>query len=403
MSFFNTKKSEEINQSEQIMDIKKIESDLLNFYNQANRMHELTLEAFESFCELEENIGHNKKNKEHKNLIKIFLEENSKCSFRLRVFLGEVDKVIKKLSLDEVSGLQIKKLCYHHLTNLILTREKSDKINSSNINSIETYRYGGDEFVIVIERNIGVEVIFIDLMYLNYFNEIGGHNGGDQAICAAARLIENTLKPLEGKSIKTKDIIDKMISNFNNFKFDNSFNILNKIFFHIDIGYANDGELKEIEEKFKKELESKNVDNKNNLTIEEKREIIVELADIRSSFQKKVSKIYFLMHLFEKSLQDESVKEIFDGYAAFTKKSNIVKSMIANILEYSKNDDDRFKKILEETEKNVIKINKLMISEKKDQRERILYETILFQAVKNLGKRKPEININDIIKRWGID
>jgi len=405
MSFFNLKKTEKVEKKDQdqIMDIKQIESDLSDFYNKTNRMHEFTLEAFEAFAELEEYIGNNSKTKEYKNLLKAFFEENGKCSFRLRVFLGEVEKIIKKLSLDEVSGLQIKKLCYHHLTNLILKREKTAKLNSSNINGIEVYRYGGDEFVIVVERDIGVEVVFIDLMYLNYFNEIGGHKGGDETINASARIIEGTVKEFKDKTTKTKDIIDKITSNFNSFKFDDSFSVLNKLFFHIDIGYANDGELKEIEEKFIKELEVNNIENRNKLTIEEKREILVELSDIRSDYQKKTSKIFFLMKLYRESENNNKLKTIFDGYAAFTKKMNIIKSIILKVLEFSDNEDEQFKKIAEETEKSVIKINKIMISEKIDKRERILHELVLSQAIKNLGKKKPEIDLNNIVTKWGID
>ncbi len=405
MSFFNLKKTDEIedNKAEEGMDIKQIESDLLDFYNKSNRMHEFTMEAFEAFNELEESISKNKQNKENINLIKSFLEENGKCSFRLRVFLGEVNKIIQKLSLDEVSGLQIKKLCYHHLTNLIINREKAEKSNSSNIKDIEIYRYGGDEFVVVIARDIGVEVIFIDLMYLNYFNELGGHKGGDQAIYASSRIIEKTLEGFNGKSTKTKDIIDKITSNFNNFRFDDSFNILNKIFLHIDTGYANDGELKEIEERFKKELENNNITCDNSLTIEEKREIIVELSDIRSDYQKKTSKIFFLTKLYKMSEDNENIKDIFDGYASFTKKINNIKAIILKVLEYSNIEDEQFKKISEETEKSIIKTNKMMINEKKDQREKILYEVVLSQAIKNLCKKKPEIDLNNIINRWGID
>lgn len=408
MGFFDSKKEdskkENFESSNQIMDIKQIENDLADFYNKSNRMHEYTLEAFEAFTELEEFVQSNKKTREYRELIKGFFEENSKCSFRLRVFLGEANKVIQKLSLDEVSGLQIKKLCYHHITNLIIKREKSQKLNSSNISDIETYRYGGDEFVIVISRDIGVEVVFIDLMYLNYFNELGGHKGGDQAIYVSARIIENTLKDFVGKSIKTKDILDKVLSNFKMFKFDSSFSILNKILLHIDIGYSNDGELKEIEDKFQKELNRQGASFSSNiLTLEEKREILVELSDIRSEYQKKIAKILFLLELYKESVLSPEAKEVFDGYIAFTKKSNLIKNFILRILEEGGDDKKQFEKIIAEVEKMVIKNNKAMISEKRDQRERVLYEVVLSQAVKNFSKKKPEIDINNIIKRWGID
>ena len=403
--FNNSKKTErtEDEEKDQIMDIKQIESDISEFYNKSERMREFTLEAFEAFSELEEFISSNKNTKEYRNLIKTFFEENGKYSFRLKVFLGEIEKTIKKLSLDEVSELQIKKLCYHHLTNLIIKRENIEKSNSSNINGIEAYRYGGDEFVVVIDRNIGVEVVFIDLMYLNYFNEIGGHRGGDQTIYASSKIIEGTVNEFKNKAIKTKDIIDKIASNFNNFKFDSNFNILNKLFFHIDIGYSNDGELIEIEEKFQKELENNNIENRSPLTIEEKREILVELADIRSDYQKKASKIFFLMKLYKESENNSMAKNIFDGYASFTKKINNIKAIILKVIESSDNEDIQFKKISEEAEKMIIKINKIMISEKTNQRGKLLYEVVLSQAIKNLSKKKPEIDINNIINKWGID
>lgn len=407
MAFFDFKKNNKKEgidlDSNKRINIKQTELDLLDFYNKSNSIHELTMEAFEAFNEIERDIKKNKENKENIILIKNFLEENSRCSFKLRVFLGEINNIIQKLSLDEVSGLKIKKLCYHHLTNLIIKREKTEKLNSSNINDIEIYRYGGDEFVIVISRDIGVEVVFIDLMYLNYFNELYGHKGGDQAIYASSRIIEKTLESFKGKSIKTKDIIDKIELNFNNFKFDKSFDILNKIFFHIDTGYANDGELKEIEEKLKKELEIRRINLDYKLSIEEKREIIVELADIRSDYQKKTSKIYFLTKLYKMSQDNDKIKNIFDGYASFTKKINNVKLMISKVLDYSEDENEQFKKISEEIERSMIKTNKIIFSEKKDPREKVLYEIVLSQSIKNLCKKKPEIDVDNIIKKWGID
>lgn len=407
MAFFDFKKNNKKEgidlDSNKRINIKQTELDLLDFYNKSNSIHELTMEAFEAFNEIERDIKKNKENKENIILIKNFLEENSRCSFKLRVFLGEINNIIQKLSLDEVSGLKIKKLCYHHLTNLIIKREKTEKLNSSNINDIEIYRYGGDEFVIVISRDIGVEVVFIDLMYLNYFNELYGHKGGDQAIYASSRIIEKTLESFKGKSIKTKDIIDKIELNFNNFKFDKSFDILNKIFFHIDTGYANDGELKEIEEKLKKELEIRRINLDYKLSVEEKREIIVELADIRSDYQKKTSKIYFLTKLYKMSQDNDKIKNIFDGYASFTKKINNVKLMISKVLDYSEDENEQFKKISEEIERSMIKTNKIIVSEKKDPREKVLYEIVLSQSIKNLCKKKPEIDVDNIIKKWGID
>ncbi len=407
MAFFDFKKNNKKEgidlDSNKRINIKQTELDLLDFYNKSNSIHELTMEAFEAFNEIERDIKKNKENKENIILIKNFLEENSRCSFKLRVFLGEINNIIQKLSLDEVSGLKIKKLCYHHLTNLIIKREKTEKLNSSNINDIEIYRYGGDEFVIVISRDIGVEVVFIDLMYLNYFNELYGHKGGDQAIYASSRIIEKTLESFKGKSIKTKDIIDKIELNFNNFKFDKSFDILNKIFFHIDTGYANDGELKEIEEKLKKELEIRRINLDYKLSVEEKREIIVELADIRSDYQKKTSKIYFLTKLYKMSQDNDKIKNIFDGYASFTKKINNVKLMISKVLDYSEDENEQFKKISEEIERSMIKTNKIIFSEKKDPREKVLYEIVLSQSIKNLCKKKPEIDVDNIIKKWGID
>lgn len=407
MAFFDFKKNNKKEgidlDSNKRINIKQTELDLLDFYNKSNSIHELTMEAFEAFNEIERDIKKNKENKENIILIKNFLEENSRCSFKLRVFLGEINNIMQKLSLDEVSGLKIKKLCYHHLTNLIIKREKTEKLNSSNINDIEIYRYGGDEFVIVIGRDIGVEVVFIDLMYLNYFNELYGHKGGDQAIYASSRIIEKTLESFKGKSIKTKDIIDKIELNFNNFKFDKSFDILNKIFFHIDTGYANDGELKEIEEKLKKELEIRRINLDYKLSVEEKREIIVELADIRSDYQKKTSKIYFLTKLYKMSQDNDKIKNIFDGYASFTKKINNIKLMISKVLDYSEDENEQFKKISEEIERSMIKTNKIIVSEKKDPREKVLYEIVLSQSIKNLCKKKPEIDVDNIIKKWGID
>ena len=60
------------------------------------------------------------------------------------------------------------------------------------------------KFASVITRSSGFEILFMDLMYLNYFNEVMGREGGDVAISSAANIIEKTLKTYIGESIKNK-------------------------------------------------------------------------------------------------------------------------------------------------------------------------------------------------------
>ncbi len=402
MGIFQQKKAD--TKPDEFINIERLETDLAEFYNVTDQMRENTLDIFEVFNKLEPSIKSSKENRENKEIIKKFLEKNSKDAFMLRIFLKYMGDTIRKLSTDEVSNLQTKKLCYNYLTKLLTTDHKFAKLNNSNINNIKVYRYGGDEFVILVERNIGVEVVFIDLMYLNYFNDLLGHKGGDQAIFSASRIMENTVKNFVGKQIKTKDIIDKLSTNFDNFRFTDEFEPLNKIIFHLDTGYSNDGELKEIEAKYKREIDAKKIKVEyRGLSTKEKREALIELADIRSDFQKNISRMVLLTSLYKESLKNDKIKEILDGYFAFTKKAKYVRAEVESIVDSSKTEDEEFEKIWKDTEARIYKNSFSKFSDERSEQKQILNSIVFAQAFKNLCKKKPFFDVNNIVKRWGLD
>ena len=223
MSFKNNNKSKNIEGNKfNVIDFHNIEGGLKEYINNAIFLQDYSIDVFKDFVEIEKyikvktpEINNNIKN------IKNFLEKNSKNNFYLKNFLEELLNIFNDLSIDSVSLLKNRKIFYSTIFKILESQQKNKHISSKNKGAIlktEVFRYGGDEFIAIITRDIGVELVFFDIMYLNFFNDLFGYKGGDDIIYIASRLIENTLKSFENKATKTRNIVDKILSNFINFQ-----------------------------------------------------------------------------------------------------------------------------------------------------------------------------------------
>jgi len=386
MIFFNKKKNkkEEENQFEK-MDFQKINNEISEYINKTNFLQDYSVDIYRDFVDIEKNIKI--KDSETKNNIKNiknFLENSSKENFYLRNFLENILETFNELSLDSVSLLKSRRFFYTSILKYLGQKKSKLKTNKGIILKTETFRYGGDEFSAIIIRDIGMEVVFFDLMYLNYFNDLIGYAGGDMAIYAASRIIEDTLKSFEGKATKTRNIMDKILENFAEFKFSKEYKKLNKIIFHVDIGYSNDIEIKEIEKEIGKSL-----------SIEDMADIMISLAETRACIQKKSSKLYLLSNLYKLSKNNKNIGNILNGYLSFTKNPFNMEYIIKDVCNNSKND--------KEINEKIVLISIELEKGKKSDRNSILSRKIFDKATSNIIAIVPKISIEEIIKKWGID
>lgn len=390
-----------------IIDFHEIDNKLKEYINNAIFLQDYSIDIFKDFVEIEKyikikppEISNNIKN------IKNFLEKNSKDNFYLKNFLEELLNTFNDLSIDSVSLLKNRKFFYSSIHKALSYKKSKKNISKENkgiIIKTEVFRYGGDEFVAIITRDIGIEIMFFDMMYLSYFNDLFGYKGGDDIIYFASRLLENTLKTFENKATKTRNIADKVLDNFINFKFDKEYNYLNKLIFNINIGYSSDSEIIDIDKEFLKYIKDKKIKNINTvLSIEDNINILVFLAQIRESINKNISKFYLLANLYNLSQKDNRIDKILRSYLMFTKNSFVIESIMKEICKNSKNDDELLNAILLESI-NLEKGKMENIFSIKNSKESILLDRILLKAIDNISANFKKFSIDKVIKQWGID
>lgn len=385
------------------IDFYKINNELSDYINEASFMQDYSVDIYRDFVDVEKKIK-NVDSETRNNIknIKNFLEKNSKNNFYLRMFLGDVLSMFNELSIDGTSLLRNRRFFYYSLKKHLSQKKETKKTNKGLILKTEVFRYGGDEFAAIISRDIGTEVVFFDLMYLNYFNFLMGYKGGDAAIYASSRIIEDTLRSFENKATKTRNIIDEVLEKFSTFKFDKENNKLNKIILHIDIGYSNDLEILEVEKEFINKIKTKKLKIEKDLSFEDRASILLSLAEIRASIQKKNSKLYLLLGLY-KVLKDgkKNVEEILNGYLSFTKNTFLIKEIVEKIYNNSKNEDDLISNMAKqsielEREKSIDNLNLKNIDKKS-----VLSSVIFDKASNNIPAIMSKISIEEVMKRWG--
>jgi len=408
MSFKNNNKSKNIEGNKfNVIDFHNIEDELKEYINNAIFLQDYSIDVFKDFVEIEKyikvkppEINNNIKN------IKNFLEKNSKNNFYLKNFLEELLNIFNDLSIDSVSLLKNRKIFYSTIFKILEFQQKNKHISSKNRGAIlktEVFRYGGDEFIAIITRDIGVELVFFDIMYLNFFNDLFGYKGGDDIIYIASRLIENTLKSFENKATKTRNIVDKTLSNFKNFQFDTEYSYLNKIIFNINIGYSSNSEIEWIKEQFIKYIKDKKIRNINaTLSIHDSVNIMIYLAEIRESINKNILKFYLLTSLYNLSKKDSKIDSIFKSYLMYTKSSFLIEDIVKDISKNSKDEEELINNIILESLK--IEEGKMAnIFNTNNTKYNILLQLIFSKATDNIPANFREFSIDEVIKKWGLD
>ncbi len=408
MSFKNNNKSKNIEGNKfNVIDFHDIEGGLKEYINNAIFLQDYSIDVFKDFVEIEKyikvktpEINNNIKN------IKNFLEKNSKNNFYLKNFLEELLNIFNDLSIDSVSLLKNRKIFYSTIFKILESQQKNKHISSKNKGAIlktEVFRYGGDEFIAIITRDIGVELVFFDIMYLNFFNDLFGYKGGDDIIYIASRLIENTLKSFENKATKTRNIVDKILSNFINFQFDREYSYLNKIIFNINIGYSSNSEIEWIKEQFIKYIKDKKIRNINaTLSIHDSVNIMIYLAEIRESINKNILKFYLLTSLYNLSKKDSKIDSIFKSYLMYTKSSFLIEDIVKDISKNSKDEEELINNIILESLK--IEEGKMAnIFNTTNTKYNILLQLIFSKVTDNIPANFREFSIDEVIKKWGLD
>jgi len=408
MSFKNNNKSKNIEGNKfNVIDFHNTEDELKEYINNAIFLQDYSIDVFKDFVEIEKyikvkppEINNNIKN------IKNFLEKNSKNNFYLKNFLEELLNIFNDLSIDSVSLLKNRKIFYSTIFKILESQQKNKHISSKNKGAIlktEVFRYGGDEFIAIITRDIGVELVFFDIMYLNFFNDLFGYKGGDDIIYIASRLIENTLKSFENKATKTRNIVDKTLSNFKNFQFDTEYSYLNKIIFNINIGYSSNSEIEWIKEQFIKYIKDKKIRNINTtLSIQDSVNIMIYLAEIRESINKNILKFYLLTSLYNLSKKDSKIDSIFKSYLMYTKSSFLIEDIVKDISKNSKDEEELINNIILESLK--IEEGKMAnIFNTNNTKYNILLQLIFSKATDNIPANFREFSIDEVIKKWGLD
>jgi len=408
MSFKNNNKSKNIEGNKfNVIDCHDIEGGLKEYINNAIFLQDYSIDVFKDFVEIEKyikvktpEINNNIKN------IKNFLEKNSKNNFYLKNFLEELLNIFNDLSIDSVSLLKNRKIFYSTIFKILESQQKNKHISSKNKGAIlktEVFRYGGDEFIAIITRDIGVELVFFDIMYLNFFNDLFGYKGGDDIIYIASRLIENTLKSFENKATKTRNIVDKILSNFINFQFDREYSYLNKIIFNINIGYSSNSEIEWIKEQFIKYIKDKKIRNINaTLSIHDSVNIMIYLAEIRESINKNILKFYLLTSLYNLSKKDSKIDNIFKSYLMYTKSSFLIEDIVKDISKNSKDEEELINNIILESLK--IEEGKMAnIFNTTNTKYNILLQLIFSKVTDNIPANFREFSIDEVIKKWGLD
>ena len=408
MSFKNNNKSKNIEGNKfNVIDFHDIEGGLKEYINNAIFLQDYSIDVFKDFVEIEKyikvkppEINNNIKN------IKNFLEKNSKNNFYLKNFLEELLNIFNDLSIDSVSLLKNRKIFYSTIFKILESQQKNKHISSKNKGAIlktEVFRYGGDEFIAIITRDIGVELVFFDIMYLNFFNDLFGYKGGDDIIYIASRLIENTLKSFENKATKTRNIVDKILSNFINFQFDREYSYLNKIIFNINIGYSSNSEIEWIKEQFIKYIKDKKIRNINaTLSIHDSVNIMIYLAEIRESINKNILKFYLLTSLYNLSKKDSKIDNIFKSYLMYTKSSFLIEDIVKDISKNSKDEEELINNIILESLK--IEEGKMAnIFNTTNTKYNILLQLIFSKVTDNIPANFREFSIDEVIKKWGLD
>jgi len=408
MSFKNNNKSKNIEGNKfNVIDFHNIEDELKEYINNAIFLQDYSIDVFKDFVEIEKyikvktpEINNNIKN------IKNFLEKNSKNNFYLKNFLEELLNIFNDLSIDSVSLLKNRKIFYSTIFKILESQQKNKHISSKNKGAIlktEVFRYGGDEFIAIITRDIGVELVFFDIMYLNFFNDLFGYKGGDDIIYIASRLIENTLKSFENKATKTRNIVDKTLSNFKNFQFDTEYSYLNKIIFNINIGYSSNSEIEWIKEQFIKYIKDKKIRNINaTLSIHDSVNIMIYLAEIRESINKNILKFYLLTSLYNLSKKDSKIDNIFKSYLMYTKSSFLIEDIVKDISKNSKDEEELINNIILESLK--IEEGKMAnIFNTTNTKYNILLQLIFSKVTDNIPANFREFSIDEVIKKWGLD
>ena len=408
MSFKNNNKSKNIEGNKfNVIDFHDIEGGLKEYINNAIFLQDYSIDVFKDFVEIEKyikvktpEINNNIKN------IKNFLEKNSKNNFYLKNFLEELLNIFNDLSIDSVSLLKNRKIFYSTIFKILESQQKNKHISSKNRGAIlktEVFRYGGDEFIAIITRDIGVELVFFDIMYLNFFNDLFGYKGGDDIIYIASRLIENTLKSFENKATKTRNIVDKILSNFINFQFDREYSYLNKIIFNINIGYSSNSEIEWIKEQFIKYIKDKKIRNINaTLSIHDSVNIMIYLAEIRESINKNILKFYLLTSLYNLSKKDSKIDNIFKSYLMYTKSSFLIEDIVKDISKNSKDEEELINNIILESLK--IEEGKMAnIFNTTNTKYNILLQLIFSKVTDNIPANFREFSIDEVIKKWGLD
>lgn len=401
--FLKRKNKKEENQLASV-DFQKINKGIDDYINNASFLQDYSVDVYRDFVELEKSIK--PKTSEAKNSIKNiknFLEKSSKDNFYLKNFLQNLLEAFNDLSLDSVSLLKNRRFFYYSLSKILSQEIKKTKSNKGIILNAEVFRYGGDEFAAIISRDAGVEIMFFDLMYLNYFNDLMGYKGGDLAIYTSSRIIEDTLKSFIGKATKTRNMADNILKNFSEFEFNKDNSVLNKIIFNIDIGYSNNLEIEEIEKEFLKDIKGKKIKTDKTLLANERMEILVNLAEIRASIQKKVSKLYLLTKLYDLSEQNKEIRDILNGYLAFTKNPFFIEKIVKDIYIKSKNDRELLDNIIKESIEIEREKEANVFNSKNINKERILLEKIFNKSIKNISIVPNKMSIDNIVKKWGID
>jgi len=240
-------------------------------------------------------------------------------------------------------------------------------------------------------------------MYLNFFNDLFGYKGGDDIIYIASRLIENTLKSFENKATKTRNIVDKTLSNFKNFQFDTEYSYLNKIIFNINIGYSSNSEIEWIKEQFIKYIKDKKIRNINTtLSIQDSVNIMIYLAEIRESINKNILKFYLLTSLYNLSKKDSKIDSIFKSYLMYTKSSFLIEDIVKDISKNSKDEEELINNIILESLK--IEEGKMAnIFNTNNTKYNILLQLIFSKATDNIPANFREFSIDEVIKKWGLD
>lgn len=235
---------------------------------------------------------------------------------RIETHLSWIDLLTEHFIKDKTTELKLRRFHYENAQRQLETLEGGNELP----NRVEFYRYAGDEFSGVMTSEDGqVYTFFGDMAYLNLFNKLALHEGGDTGLMLIGKILREVMDEIKAEKKIKKGADLKMISleinrriqekcqdkSINDFLVEKFGNEFKGVDLQLNLGFASLEEANQVFEslEMKKDYDD-DAKRRNKIA-----ELMVKIADHRSDKVRvinRVTKLSSLANMIEQKKAEKS-------------------------------------------------------------------------------------------------